>query len=109
MIDLRPVGYVLGLAVAALGVAMLVPLFYELSTSSGHWQVFLESAVVTSFSGGVMALASSNGRSPVLSVQQIFLMTTGVWVALPVFGAIPLMLGPPNANVTDAYFEAVSA
>lgn len=108
MIDLRPVGYVIGLAVAALGVAMLVPLVFELVIGSDHWPVFLESAVVTLAAGGLMALASANGRSPDLSVQQIFLMTTGVWVALPIFGAIPLMLGPPDASVTDAYFEAVS-
>jgi trk system potassium uptake protein TrkH len=108
MIDLRPVGYVIGLLVAALGVAMVVPLALELSDGSPYWAAFLESAVICVVTGGLIALASINGLSPSLSVQQIFLLTTGVWVALPVFGALPLMLAPPHASITDAFFESVS-
>ena len=108
MFDLRPVGYVTGLLIAALGAAMLFPLAVDLYYGNGHWDVFLQSAIVTCMIGGLGALACANGVSGNLTIQQTFLLTTGVWLALPVFGAIPFLLGPPNATVTDAFFEAMS-
>jgi hypothetical protein len=37
MFDLRPVGYVTGLLVAALGLAMLVPMAVDMGYSKGYW------------------------------------------------------------------------
>jgi trk system potassium uptake protein TrkH len=108
MFDLRPVGYVTGLLVAALGLAMLIPMAVDIGYGNGHWPVFLESAVITAFAGGLVALASSNGIDARLSIRQTFLMTSGVWLMLPVFGAIPFILGAPEARYVDAFFEAMS-
>ena len=108
MFDLRPVGYVTGLAVAALGATMLLPMLVELFYGNPHWPIFLESAILTSLIGALTALACANGVGERLSIQQTFLLTTGVWLMLPVFGAIPFMLGTPYASVTDAFFEAMS-
>ncbi|MCG6903115.1 MAG: TrkH family potassium uptake protein [Rhodobacter sp.] len=108
MFDLRPVGYVIGLLVAALGAAMLLPMVVDLYYGNGHWSVFLESAILTCVIGGLTSLACANGVKPSLTLQQTFLLTTGVWLMLPVFGAIPFVLGPPNATITDAFFEAMS-
>ena len=108
MPDLRPVGYVIGLLVAALGASMLVPLVVDWAFGNGHAPVFLQSAIVTILAGGLMALASANGVSERLSVQQTFLLTSGVWVALPIFGAIPFLIGATEARAVDAFFEAMS-
>jgi trk system potassium uptake protein TrkH len=108
MPDLRPVGYVIGLLVAALGATMLVPMTLDLAAGNGHWRVFLQSAVVTALSGTLLALASANAVSARLTLQQTFLLTTGVWVALPAFGAIPFVFGATEARVVDAAFEAMS-
>ena len=108
MFDLRPVGYVTGLLVAALGAAMLVPMLVDLYYGNDHWPVFLESAILTSVIGGLAALACANGVKARLTIQQTFLLTTGVWLMLPVFGAIPFVLGVPHARVVDAFFEAMS-
>ncbi len=108
MPDLRPVGYVIGLLVAALGASMVVPLLTDLAYGNGHWPVFLESAVITALIGGLMALASASGVTARLSLQQTFLLTTGVWAVLPVFGAIPFVFGATDARIVDAYFEAMS-
>ncbi|MFV2034429.1 MAG: TrkH family potassium uptake protein, partial [Halocynthiibacter sp.] len=37
-----------------------------------------------------------------------FLLTTGVWLALPLFGALPFLLGATEARFVDAFFEAMS-
>lgn len=108
MIDLRPVGYVIGLLVTALGVTMLPPLLVDIAEARGHWPVFAESAIITFLSGGLVALACHNGTREGLSLQQTFLLTAGVWLALPLFGALPFILGATESTVVDAFFEAMS-
>ena len=108
MVDFRPIGYVIGLLVAALGVSMLIPMFVDLAQDNDHAGTFLEVALITLLIGGLMALASSNSVAGGMNLQQIFLLTTGVWVVLPFFGALPFMWGDLGAGFTDAYFEAMS-
>ncbi len=108
MIDLRPVGYVIGLLVGALGVTMLIPMAIDLAEGNNHWPAFLQSAILTALVGGFTALACANGVSQGLSIQQTFLLTFGVWLALPIFGAIPFALGATDARFVNAFFEAMS-
>jgi trk system potassium uptake protein len=108
MIDLRPVGYIIGLVTAVLGLTMLVPMAADLMDGDPNWQVFLISAIVTSLAGGLVALACLNGLGRELRTQHAFVLTTFIWVALPLFGALPFMLGVPGARFTDAFFEAMS-
>ncbi|WP_333714941.1 TrkH family potassium uptake protein [Yoonia sp.] len=108
MLDLRPIGYVIGLLVASLGITMIGPLLIDLAAGNGHWFVFLESMIVTVVIGGLMALACSNGVAQGLSLQQTFLLTSLVWLMLPFFGAIPFVLGATQMEITDAFFEAMS-
>lgn len=108
MIDLRPVGYVIGLLIAALGATMTVPMMFDLLAGDPHWSIFLESAIVSSLAGGLMSLACANGVGERLTIQQTFLLTTGVWLALPIFGALPFVLGATEARFVDAFFEAMS-
>ncbi|MFA8384509.1 MAG: TrkH family potassium uptake protein [Pelagibaca sp.] len=108
MFDIRPVAYVIGLLVAVLGATMLLPMLVDLAEGRGEWHVFLQSSVLTMFSGGLIALASANGVRRDLSLQQVFLLTSGVWAVLPMFGAMPLMIGATDLRLVDAYFEAMS-
>lgn len=108
MLDLRPVGYVIGLLVASLGLTMLAPMVADLIAGNGQWFVFFQSAVITILTGTLVAIACSNGVTAGLSLRQTFLLTTFVWLTLPLFGAIPFMLGSTEANFTDAFFEAMS-
>lgn len=108
MIDLRPVGYVIGLMVAILGLAMLAPMVADIVENEGHWPVFLRSSIFTTLVGGMAALSCRSADNEGLSLQQTFMLTTGVWVALPLFGALPFMMGATNADFVDAFFEAMS-
>jgi trk system potassium uptake protein TrkH len=108
MFDIRPVAYVIGLLVAALGATMLLPMCVDIAEGRGEWHVFLESAVITMLSGGLVALACANAVEEGLTIQQTFLLTVSVWVALPFFGAIPFVFGATQASFTDAFFEAMS-
>ena len=108
MLDLRPVGYVIGLLVAVLGLFMILPLLVDLAEGRGQAGVFLEASLITTVLGGMIALSCANGVREGLSIQQTFLLTSGVWLALPLFGAIPFMLGTTGSSFTDAFFEAMS-
>ena len=108
MLDLRPVGYVIGLLTTGLGGAMLVPMAVDGLAGHANGLAFLECAVITMATGGLVALACRNSMGRGLTLQQAFLLTSGVWVVLPLFGALPFMLGRPGAGFTDAYFEAMS-
>jgi len=101
MLDLRPVGYVIGLLVAALGLTMLGPLLADVVSGNGQWPVFLTSSVSTVMIGVLVAIACSNGVGEGgMTLRQTFLLTSLVWLALPIFGALPFVLGASAASVT---------
>jgi trk system potassium uptake protein TrkH len=108
MIDLRPVGYVIGLLLSALGLSMALPMAVDLWERNGHWPVFFEAGMITGLVGMCLSLACSNAVRERLSLQQTFLLTTSVWLALPIFGALPFVLGATGSSFTDAFFEAMS-
>ncbi|MHC0052360.1 TrkH family potassium uptake protein [Actibacterium sp. D379-3] len=108
MLDLRPVGYVIGQLLVALGGLMLLPMALNLAMGDPNWQTFLETAIQTLLAGSVLAMACRNGLGQSLSLRQAFVLTAGIWTVMPVFGALPFMEGAPHASFTNAYFEAVS-
>ena len=108
MFDLRPVGYVVGLLVLCLSAAMLAPMVVDLWAGNGHWSVFALAAILTGLFGGGMALGGATEFGKRLSLQQIFLITTSVWLVLPIFGALPFIFGATESRIVDAYFEAMS-
>lgn len=108
MLDLRPVGYVIGLLTATLGALMLFPMLIDLAAGNENWRAFLHAGAITFVSGLFVALACANAKGRGLDLRQSFVLTTGVWVVLPIFGALPLIIGEPNASFTDAMFESMS-
>ncbi|UWQ17247.1 TrkH family potassium uptake protein [Jannaschia sp. M317] len=108
MLDVRPVGYVIGLLLVALGASMALPLAADVMAGNGHWPAFFESGMLTILAGMSLALACANAVRTRLSLQQTFLLTTGVWLAMPIFAALPFVFGATDASYTDAFFEAMS-
>ncbi|WP_220747072.1 MULTISPECIES: TrkH family potassium uptake protein [Jannaschia] len=108
MLDVRPVGYVIGLLLVALGASMGVPMAVDLLDQNGHWSAFFEAGMLTMLSGLCLALACANAVRTRLSLQQTFLLTTGVWLAMPIFAALPFVFGATGSSYTDAFFEAMS-
>lgn len=106
--DLRPVSYVIGLLLIPLGFLMLVSASLDYWQGQQSWGVFGGSSLITVFLGVVIALASRGQDTRALTIKQAFILTTFVWVVLPLLGALPFVLGVPHASWTDAYFEAMS-
>lgn len=93
-----------------MGAMMLFPMALDYLSGDQNWMAFFKSAVLTGLMGALLALACANGttKGDGLTLRQSFVLTTGTWVALPAFGALPFILGVPHASVTNAVFEAVS-
>ncbi len=107
MPDLRPVFFVIGLMVAALGALMLVPVGVDFLYKDNSWQAFLISSIVTLLIGGVMVFAArTEDRN--LRARGAFILTTFSWITLAFFAAVPLYLAPIGVGFNDALFESVS-
>jgi trk system potassium uptake protein TrkH len=87
---------------------MLIPMALDWYVGNGHWFAFAQSGLITFLLGALVTLASANSKRSGLSIQQTFLLTTGVWLMLPVFGALPFVFGATEARYVDAFFEAMS-
>lgn len=103
---LRPVIHLLALLLIVVAVLMLVPLGLDLAL--GNATAFGASAVIVGAVGAFATIATRDVALRGLNLRQAFLVTTGAWVVVPLAGALPFMLGPPQASFTDAVFEAMS-
>lgn len=107
MMDLRPVIFVVGLMVAALGLTMFAPMVVDYAYNDRSWQTFGISGLITTLLGAVMAMATYT-PNPDLRARGAFLLTTASWAALSAVAAIPFLMEPMGMSITDAFFEATS-
>ncbi len=107
MPDIRPVFFIIGLMVAALGAAMFLPGLVDYAYGGPSGAAFIISGVFTTFVGTVLSTTAYMPR-PKLSAKGAFLLTVLSWLFLSGFAAIPFLMAPGNMSVTDALFEATS-
>jgi trk system potassium uptake protein TrkH len=107
MIDLRPIAFVLGILLAILALAMLIPASVDAAIGHPDWQVFTAAAGVTLFIGGALILTSRSGWSG-FTLRQGFIMTNLAWLVTATFGALPFAFSELELSYTDAFFESMS-
>ncbi|MDZ4138451.1 MAG: potassium transporter TrkG, partial [Erythrobacter sp.] len=56
----------------------------------------------------LVVLSTRNTVRQGLDVRQAYLLTAAIWIVLPLFAALPFIVGAPGLSFSDAYFEAVS-
>ncbi len=108
MLDIRPVVHLVGLLALTLGLLMLVPAAVDWQADEANASAFLRASFITCLIGGIGALATRNGLEHGLGRRQSFLLTTSLWAILPALGALPFIMGAPGADITHAFFEAMS-
>ncbi len=107
MIDFRPIAFVLGILLAILALAMLIPASVDAAIGHPDWQVFTAAAGVTLFIGGALVLTSRSGWSA-FTLRQGFIMTNLAWLVTATFGALPFAFSELELSYTDAFFESMS-
>lgn len=102
---LRIFSYVLALAGFSLSVPLCIAVAY--GENRAVW-AFAVPALASVLVAAVIAFAGRNRTVPPLDVRSAFTAVGGAWVALGLFGAVPLWLSGAVSGFTDAVFESVS-
>lgn len=108
MVDFRPVAYVIGRILIVLAILMLAPTIIDWRAGLANGYDFLASAALTGVVGAALTLSTGNALGKPLDTRQAYLLTAGIWVLVPFFGALPFWIGAPGLTLLNAYFEAVS-
>ncbi len=101
---LRILTYVLGIV----GVAMTLPLAVALNEGE---RACVYAFMVPAISGGLAACVFwllARGKPRVFDVRNAFGIVAGIWIAICLFGAIPLYFSGAYPSIVDAVFESVS-
>ncbi|QPN30071.1 TrkH family potassium uptake protein [Diaphorobacter sp. JS3051] len=111
MSDVLPVLRVLGALLTMFALSMGVPLAASLWADEGLWQHYATAIAVTLVAGALLWVGLRTYRRELLPRHGVMLVSL-VWVVLPLFAALPLLLvmhavGRP-LSFTHAYFESVS-
>jgi trk system potassium uptake protein TrkH len=108
---LRPIVYIVGGMLIALGIAMLLPAVADAMAGHPDWKAFLISSAVTSSAGTVLVYTARCRLASGLTLRQAFVLTPFAWMAITLFAAIPLYISDYaqlQDNFTNAFFEAMS-
>ena len=106
MINFRPILFAIGLMLAILSAAMILPALIDLADDNSDWRAFFAAAVFTFFIGGILVLMTYDDKPVHLEVKDAFVLTTLSWIMLSGFAALPLI--GVGLTYTDAFFEAMS-
>ncbi len=106
--DMRPILFVLGILLVALGVTMTLPAAVDYLFHDIDWHVFLTASAVTTFIGFTLIMSCRPAAMAGLTVRETFVLTTLTWILLPVFSALPFAFSQLPVTFTDAFFEAMS-
>jgi trk system potassium uptake protein TrkH len=106
MINFKPITFVIGLSLSKLALFMWLPFLVAFFTGTAGTAEFLASAVLTH---AIALLLTRMGyqQSFRLSVRDMFVLTTLVWVIMCMFASLPFLF-LSKLSFTDAYFEAMS-
>jgi len=105
--DFRPIFFVVGLLLTTLAVAMCAPLVVDAAAGHDEWRVFAGSAALTAFIGVTMIL-TTRSTTRRINIRQAFILTTGSWLVLTTFSALPFAFSGLGLSFTDSFFEAMS-
>ncbi|MCW5977195.1 MAG: potassium transporter [Bryobacteraceae bacterium] len=107
MIRFSAVLHVVGLFLLILGGAMLIPLAVSAAEQDGSLPAVGAGAAIAAAAGGLLFWRMPRPASE-LTVREGVLVVAAIWVAVPVFGALPFIFSGLFPSVTDAVFESIS-
>ncbi|MCB1580991.1 MAG: TrkH family potassium uptake protein [Rhodospirillales bacterium] len=104
---LQIVWYTLGVLVAVVGLAEMVPAIVDWRLGHENARDFFLNGILCLFFGGSLIL-SHRVRDRQVNARQMFLMALSGWLVVSVFCAMPLYMSDLGLSFVEALFEAVS-
>lgn len=108
MSGFAPVLNVLARILLGFGLMFLVPLAWAWGLDAAELRDVWLLGMVLTLAVGALTLVLTSNQKRELQPRDGFLLANLVWLVLPVFAAVPLMLAIDGLSWTDAYFEAMS-
>ena len=106
MSNYKTVFFTLGILLVILGVAMIVPLAFQLIYNEFD-STFIISGIIT-ITFGILFFLSNIDHLKLINTQQAFLLTALSWLGIAIFGSLPFFFSELNLSITDSFFESMS-
>ena len=108
MFRLLPVLNVLAIILVGYSLMFLVPLGFALALDDATLHSIWATAMALTLGVGLLLMTLTRRHRRELMPRDGFLLVNLVWLVMPVFSAIPLLLAIDGISFTDAYFESMS-
>ena len=106
MSNYKTVFFTLGILLIILGVAMIVPISFQLIYNEFD-STFIISGIIT-ITFGILFFLSNIDHLKTINTQQAFLLTALSWLGIAIFGSLPFFFSELNLSITDSFFESMS-
>ena len=106
MSNYKTVFFTLGILLIILGVAMIVPVVFQLIYNEFD-STFITSGIIT-ITFGILFFLSNIDHLKLINTQQAFLLTALSWFSIATFGSLPFFFSGLNLSITDSFFESMS-
>ena len=106
MSNYKTVFFTLGILLIILGVAMMVPVVFQLIYNEFD-STFITSGIIT-ITFGILFFLSNIDHLKLINTQQAFLLTALSWLCIATFGSLPFFFSELDLSITDSFFESMS-
>jgi len=106
MSNYKTVFFTLGILLIILGVAMMVPVVFQLIYNEFD-STFITSGIIT-ITFGILFFLSNIDHLKLINTQQAFLLTALSWLSIAAFGSLPFFFSGLDLSITDSFFESMS-
>ena len=97
MSNYKTVFFTLGILLIILGVAMVVPVVFQLIYNEFNSTFIISSIITITF--GILFFLANIDHNRSLSTQQAFLLTALSWIGVAIFGSIPFIFSDLNLSI----------
>lgn len=115
VINLFAVCKLLGPTLNALAVLSLIPMLYALFSQTKGVEIFFLMGIIALIMGNLLSYLGRYGAKKLssiemaLTIRELFLFTTCMWVFISLISAFPIFMLLPDVNYIGAVFETTSA
>ncbi len=106
MSNYKTVFFTLGILLIILGLAMIVPVAFQLIYNEFD-STFIISGIIT-ITFGILFFLSNIDHLKSINTHQAFLLTALSWLSIAIFGSLPFFFSQLNLSITDSFFESMS-
>ena len=99
---------VIGNLIIIMGFLMLFPACFSLYYGESDLNVLLMSAAITMSFGIFFIFVSRKSKNAEIKKRDGYLIVTGGWVSMAIFGTLPYLIGGYIPEISSAFFETMS-